>query len=88
MKLSIAAAALAMVLPALAAPAPADLDARTGGSSHEEICNNKGKQVCCTGLLDCIVTLNVCQDKAYCCKTDKPDNALVNISLLNCVSIL
>ncbi|KAJ4329268.1 hypothetical protein N0V84_000161 [Fusarium piperis] len=81
MKFTIIASALAMAASVCATPT----GGQTGGS-----CNASTKQVCCNGLLNCAVQLvgQNCDGNAYCCKTDAPANALVNIALLNCVDLL
>ncbi|RYP18299.1 hypothetical protein DL765_004019 [Monosporascus sp. GIB2] len=65
-----------------AAAAPTEVEARTGGS-----CNNDQKSVCCDGILNCVVQViaPTCSGTAYCCETDAPEGALVNVELLNCV---
>ncbi|KAI8663634.1 hypothetical protein NCS57_00964900 [Fusarium keratoplasticum] len=77
MKFTIIASALAMAVSACATG--------TGGS-----CNANTKQVCCNGLLNCAVQVlgKNCNGEAYCCKTEAPVGALVNIALLNCVDLL
>jgi hypothetical protein len=57
-------------------------------SSH---CNAPGnKQVCCVGLLPCLVQIlgSTCKGQAYCCATDQSVDSIVNINALNCVQIL
>ncbi|KAB5566637.1 hypothetical protein GE09DRAFT_1284396 [Coniochaeta sp. 2T2.1] len=76
----------ATILPmALVATAAPTLEERTGGS-----CKSNTKQVCCDGLLNCVVQVlgDTCSSGAYCCKTDAPKGALVNIALLNCATLL
>ncbi|KAJ3460427.1 hypothetical protein MRS44_011294 [Fusarium solani] len=62
----------------------------TGGGSTGGSCNANTKQVCCNGLLNCAVQVlgKNCDGSAYCCKTDAPVGALVNVALLNCVDLL
>ncbi|UNI22279.1 hypothetical protein JDV02_008181 [Purpureocillium takamizusanense] len=87
MKYTAALSALALAATAMAAPA--ELDARTN-SNPPSNCNNNGKQVCCSGLLNCLVQAigSPCQNDAYCCKTDAPVGALINVALLNCLKLL
>ena len=60
--------ALAMAL--MVSAAPADIEARTSGDNS--ICKAAGdKQVCCNGILDCVVQAlgSACTTKSYCCKS-------------------
>ncbi|CAM1511939.1 Fc.00g094520.m01.CDS01 [Cosmosporella sp. VM-42] len=83
MKCSAAIAALTMAVAAIAAPA--DIEVRTGSST----CNSNQKQVCCNGILGCAVqVLGVgCSGGSYCCETEAPVGSLINLALLNCVSL-
>ncbi|KAH7231155.1 hypothetical protein BKA59DRAFT_536371 [Fusarium tricinctum] len=86
MKTAAALSALTMAVAVIAAPS--DIEARGSSSSS---CNSKThKQVCCNGLLSCTVQVlgSNCNNDAYCCKTNAPVGALINIALLNCVDIL
>ncbi|PHH81476.1 hypothetical protein CDD83_3573 [Cordyceps sp. RAO-2017] len=81
-----------VALAGVAAAVPADLEARTGGGGGggSKTCSASGyKQVCCNGLLNCVVQVlgSNCGNSAYCCKTDASTGGLVNIALLNCVSL-
>ncbi|KAH7207896.1 uncharacterized protein BKA55DRAFT_744494 [Fusarium redolens] len=85
MKTATALSALTMAVAAIAAPS--DIEARGGSSS----CNTRThKQLCCNGLLACAVQVigSNCNNDAYCCKTNAPVGALINVALLNCVDIL
>lgn len=65
------AALLALV--ATVAAAPAEVESRNGGGGGD--CNNNGgTQVCCNGVLDCLVQVvgDSCSNQAYCCQTDAP----------------
>ena len=81
---------------ALAASAiPTEMEARTGGGGGggkgKTCSNSNAKQVCCNGLLSCVVQVlgsGCTSGGAYCCTTDAPVGALINIALLNCVDIL
>ncbi|KAJ6442347.1 NADH-ubiquinone oxidoreductase [Purpureocillium lavendulum] len=70
------AAISVLALAATAVAAPADLEARTGGNTPPppSNCNNNGKQVCCSGLLTCLVQVlgSPCNNGAYCCQTEAP----------------
>ncbi|PNY25477.1 Uncharacterized protein TCAP_04587, partial [Tolypocladium capitatum] len=70
--------------------APTDIEARTpGGPPSAGGCTIAGtQQVCCSGLLSCAVQIigSSCTN-AYCCSTDAPVGALVNIALLNCLAL-
>ncbi|KAJ6442624.1 oxidoreductase [Purpureocillium lavendulum] len=59
-----------LALAATAAAAPTEVEPRTGGGD----CNNGGSQVCCSGLLNCLVQAvgDSCSNQAYCCQTDAP----------------
>ncbi|KAJ5215266.1 uncharacterized protein N7498_001673 [Penicillium cinerascens] len=52
-------------------------------------CNNGGSQVCCSGVLNCLVQSvgDACSNQAYCCQTDAPVGTLLNVALLNCVQM-
>ncbi|KAL2678972.1 hypothetical protein Neosp_009726 [[Neocosmospora] mangrovei] len=82
MKFTIVASALAMAVSTCATG--------TGGGSTGGSCNANTKQICCNGLLSCAVQVlgKNCDGSAYCCKTDAPAGALVNVALLNCVDLL
>lgn len=72
MKFTFVASVLAMAAAAIAAPAEIEaLEARTGGG---KTCSTNNKQVCCNGLLNCVVQVlgQNCDSSAYCCKTDAP----------------
>ncbi|CAJ0540936.1 Ff.00g077990.m01.CDS01 [Fusarium sp. VM40] len=91
MKFATIASVLAMATVAIATPAPADIEARTGpGGGKPSVCSSKTKQVCCNGLLNCVVQVlgGSCGGNSYCCKTSAPAGALVNVALLNCVKLL
>ncbi|GJN79811.1 hypothetical protein VFPFJ_10081 [Purpureocillium lilacinum] len=80
------AALLALV--ATVAAAPAEVESRNGGGGGD--CNNNGgTQVCCNGVLDCLVQVvgDSCSNQAYCCQTDAPAGTLLNVALLNCVQL-
>ncbi|KAL2257585.1 hypothetical protein VTK26DRAFT_9451 [Humicola hyalothermophila] len=62
-------------------------------SNTTNSCNNNNKPVCCPGLLGgilCAVGLvnAQCNGKSFCCKTEAPVGALVNVDMLNCISAL
>lgn len=65
--------ALAFAATALAAPA---LDARTEPTTPppSDICPNDNKQVCCNGILTCLVQVlgGPCDNDVFCCKTEAP----------------
>ncbi|KAF4338149.1 hydrophobin 3 precursor [Fusarium beomiforme] len=89
------ASIIAMASAAIAAPALNDysVEPRTGSNNNnnEPVCSTQGhKQVCCNGLLSCAVQVlgSNCNANSYCCKTDAPTGALINVALLNCVDIL
>lgn len=66
------AALLALV--ATVAAAPAEVESRNGGGGGGDCNNNGGTQVCCNGVLDCLVQVvgDSCSNQAYCCQTDAP----------------
>ncbi len=69
------AALSVLALAATAVAAPADLEARTNHNNPPPSnCNNNGKQVCCSGLLTCLVQVlgASCNNQAYCCNTEAP----------------
>lgn len=70
------ASVLAMAAAAIAAPAPGnyEVEPRTGGGNNQPVCSAQSQQVCCTGLLNCVVQVlgSSCETKSYCCKTDAP----------------
>ncbi|RYP84714.1 hypothetical protein DL770_005166 [Monosporascus sp. CRB-9-2] len=72
-----------VTLAVAATAAPTEVEVRT------ESCTNEQKSVCCNGILNCVVQVIApsCSGSAYCCKTDAPDGALINLDLLNCVKI-
>ncbi|RYP42610.1 hypothetical protein DL767_000134 [Monosporascus sp. MG133] len=72
-----------VTLAVAATAAPTEVEVRT------ESCTNKQKSVCCNGILNCVVQVIApsCSGSAYCCETDAPDGALINLALLNCVKI-
>ncbi|QPC72167.1 hypothetical protein HYE68_002919 [Fusarium pseudograminearum] len=77
-------------LAAAAIAAPADIEARTGHDNNNAVCSAQNNQVCCNGLLSCAVQVlgSNCNGNSYCCKTDAPTGALINVALLNCVKLL
>ncbi|KAJ4015497.1 uncharacterized protein FIESC28_05354 [Fusarium coffeatum] len=88
MQFSTLASVLTMAVAAIAAPADT-LEARTGGGNNA-VCSAQNNQVCCNGLLSCAVQVlgSNCNGNSYCCKSDAPVGALVNVALLNCVKLL
>ncbi|KAK1762505.1 hypothetical protein QBC33DRAFT_574123 [Phialemonium atrogriseum] len=61
-----------------------------GSGGGKGSCNaDVEKQVCCNGLLSCVVQAvsSGCTNQAYCCKTDSPVGALISISALNCLQL-
>ncbi|KAM5341355.1 hypothetical protein ACJ41O_014386 [Fusarium nematophilum] len=50
------------------------------------------KNVCCNGLLNCIVAVNTCSggEDHYKCTTDSSagDNVIIGVTALNCVKVL
>ncbi|KAI1058797.1 hypothetical protein LB507_004113, partial [Fusarium sp. FIESC RH6] len=88
MQFSTLASVLTMAVAAIAAPADT-LEARTGGGNNA-VCSAQNKQVCCNGLLSCAVQVlgSNCNGNSYCCKSDAPVGALINVALLNCVDLL
>ncbi|CAG7561889.1 unnamed protein product [Fusarium equiseti] len=92
MQFSTLASVLTMAVAAIAAPADI-LEARTGGGSgggNNAVCSAQNNQVCCNGLLSCAVQVlgSNCNGNSYCCESDAPVGALVNVALLNCVKLL
>ncbi|OAA33983.1 hypothetical protein BBO_09374 [Beauveria brongniartii RCEF 3172] len=100
MKFSVAAIAVA----AVAVASPTEMKARTGhptnppsGGTCNVNGNNNGKVVCCNSAIPIIGQLlcnvlaigNTCNSnqEVYCCKTSAA-GGLINVSLLNCVSLL
>ncbi|KAK3314597.1 hypothetical protein B0H66DRAFT_605544 [Apodospora peruviana] len=74
------------------AAAPAEVEARNGGSPS---CNTDQKAVCCNtivGAVLCdvvnILSTGTCSAGSYCCSTDAPLGAFINIQALNCVKAL
>ncbi|CEI41816.1 hypothetical protein FVEN_g3782 [Fusarium venenatum] len=90
MQFSTFTAVFAMAAAAIAAPA--DIEARTGhdNGNNKPVCSAQSKQVCCNGLLSCAVQVlgSNCNANSYCCDTQAPVGALINVALLNCVDIL
>ncbi|KAM3564440.1 hypothetical protein ARSEF4850_001850 [Beauveria asiatica] len=98
MKFSLATIALAATV--VASPTggnpPPGGQPPSGGSCNNNG-NNNGKVVCCNSAIPIVGQLlcnvlaigNTCNSdqKVYCCKTDAT-GGLVNVSLLNCVSLL
>ncbi|KAH7476047.1 hypothetical protein IWW34DRAFT_846955 [Fusarium oxysporum f. sp. albedinis] len=85
------ASVLAMAAAAIAAPAPGnyEIEPRTGGGNkNQPACSAQSQQVCCTGLSCLVQVLGGCSTSSFCCETDAPDGALVNVALLNCVNLL
>jgi hypothetical protein len=76
MKFTIAATTLALAATALAAPS---LNARTDPQPPtpppSDICPNDNKQVCCNGILTCLVQVlgGPCDNDVFCCETDAPE---------------
>ncbi|KJZ73893.1 hypothetical protein HIM_06786 [Hirsutella minnesotensis 3608] len=61
------------------------------GGGRGGSCNASGeRQVCCNGLLSCVVQLlgSNCNNEAYCCETGTATGGLINLNLLNCVKLL
>ncbi|KAK8115723.1 hypothetical protein PG984_012225 [Apiospora sp. TS-2023a] len=88
-------ATVAIANPIAAPPAmeAADLAIRTDGGSggSTKTCNADTKQVCCDGILGCVVQLlgSTCSNNgAYCCKTSAGTGSIINIQALNCVKLL
>ncbi|KAF2493790.1 hypothetical protein BU16DRAFT_619016 [Lophium mytilinum] len=53
-------------------------------------CNGgNNKQVCCTGVLNCVVQVlgSNCDASTYCCSTDATTGAIISINALNCVKL-
>ncbi|KAF4966700.1 hypothetical protein FSARC_5644 [Fusarium sarcochroum] len=88
MQFTTIASILAMASAAIAAPA--DIEARTNPGDNTNVCSTNNQQVCCNGLLNCVVQVlgKTCDGSAYCCKTGAPTGALINVALLNCVKLL
>ncbi|KND91806.1 hypothetical protein TOPH_03483 [Tolypocladium ophioglossoides CBS 100239] len=81
MKYTVALSIFTLAVTAIAAPT--DVDTRGAPCS-----NNGEKQVCCIGLLSCVVqALGGNCNSAYCCNTEAPIGAIINISLLNCLAL-
>ncbi|KAI1780920.1 hypothetical protein F4818DRAFT_397223 [Hypoxylon cercidicola] len=72
-------------LAAVAIAAPSEVMARTEGSCTSSV----QKQVCCNGLLNCVVQIigSTCTSQTYCCDTNAGVGALINIQALNCIKI-
>ncbi|KAK8120850.1 hypothetical protein PG999_004970 [Apiospora kogelbergensis] len=87
-----AAAAIASPVAAPPAMEPADLVVRTGGGGggDSKTCSGDTKQVCCNGLLNCVVQIlgSQCSGGVYCCDTSSGTGSLINIQALNCVKLL
>ncbi|KAH7179075.1 uncharacterized protein B0J16DRAFT_166450 [Fusarium flagelliforme] len=90
MQFSTLASVLTMAVAAIAAPA--DIEARTGGGNNgnNPVCTAQNNQVCCNGILSCAVQVlgSNCNGDSYCCKSDAPVGAIINVALLNCVKLL
>ncbi|KAM4065505.1 hypothetical protein HRG_004190 [Hirsutella rhossiliensis] len=87
MKYTAAFSVLALAATAIAVPT--ELEARggpgNGGGSGGggTTCSASGqKQVCCTGLLNCLVAVvgENCNNSAYCCTTDAPAVRMISTS--------
>jgi hypothetical protein len=67
---AVIASILCLAVAASAAPA---VQVRTGGSSSS--CSTNTKQVCCNGLLNCVVQVisETCSGDVYCCNTGAPE---------------
>ncbi|WKT54153.1 hypothetical protein QSH57_004737 [Fusarium oxysporum f. sp. vasinfectum] len=90
MKTTALLSALTMAVVAIAAPA--EIEARGGGSGGT--CNSDNhQQVCCNGggLLGLACTVGLlstgCNQGTYCCETQSSVGGLININALNCVKL-
>ncbi|KAK0634543.1 hypothetical protein B0T17DRAFT_513601 [Bombardia bombarda] len=78
-----------------AAAAPAEMVARTGGggSTTPGTCSTNEQPVCCNSigldLLLCAVNVlgGSCSGTTFCCSTNAAPGTVVNVQLLNCVSL-
>ncbi|KAK6854154.1 hypothetical protein PG995_009247 [Apiospora arundinis] len=71
----------------------ADLVVRTGGGGgggSSKTCSGDTKQVCCNGLLNCVVQVlgSQCSGGVYCCNTSSGTGSIINIQALNCIKLL
>ncbi|CAG1994584.1 hypothetical protein SNK03_010382 [Fusarium graminearum] len=82
MQFSTLTTVFALVAAAVAAP--------HGSGGNNPVCSAQNNQVCCNGLLSCAVQVlgSNCNGNAYCCNTEAPTGALINVALLNCVDLL
>ncbi|KAK8023379.1 hypothetical protein PG991_006618 [Apiospora marii] len=81
--LFLATAAIASPVAAPPPMEPADLVVRTGGGGgggDSKTCSGDTKQVCCNGLLNCVVQVLGSQCSG--------GGGLININALNCVKLL
>ncbi|KAF9931413.1 hypothetical protein FBU30_010249 [Linnemannia zychae] len=54
-------------------------------------CNASGqKQVCCDGLLNCLVQVlgDNCSTQAYCCTTNAAVGGIISLNALKCLKLL
>ncbi|KAF4589123.1 hydrophobin 3 precursor [Ophiocordyceps camponoti-floridani] len=76
-----------VALATVAIAAPADVEPRSSVNK----CNvSSQQQVCCNGLLGCVVQIlgSSCANRAYCCDSNGPSTGgLININGLNCVNL-
>lgn len=66
---------LSAAMAAFVAAAPQGLDTRTDGNGgNGGPCNAVGTQVCCNGLLTCLVQAlgAPCSNQAFCCNVNSP----------------
>ncbi|KAK8092547.1 hypothetical protein PG999_014746 [Apiospora kogelbergensis] len=89
-------AAVATAMPAPANPSGHELTTRgddpDGGYDTNDMpstCDNMSTQVCCNGLLTCVVQVlgAYCGEGVYCCETDSGVGNFINIDALNCVQL-
>ncbi|KAK3904908.1 hypothetical protein C8A05DRAFT_13260 [Staphylotrichum tortipilum] len=61
-----------------------------GGSAEINACSSKTANVCCGGLLGCVITLvgKECEGSSYCCDTTAPQGGVIDVNALNCVKLL
>ncbi|KAL2132389.1 hypothetical protein VTI74DRAFT_3866 [Chaetomium olivicolor] len=60
-----------------------------GGGNEVNVCSTKSTQVCCNGVLQCLITAvgANCQADAYCCESgDAVQGGLLNLNA-NCLKI-